>query len=1354
MRCFVVFVSFLFLFQHTWGQASKLETGASHGTHSGGFFENKGQWPEGVLFKTQISGGNIWVQQKKLVFHLQDFSQLHKAHFDGEVTGDPVLKETVVHLNFLGSNFVQSSEKSKPLPFYYNYFVGKDSTKWASDVHGFEEVTLPNLYDGIDLKLATSKNLTKYEFLVKPSVDPSQIALNYVGQEKIKVERNGNLSLLTSLGKIVEQKPIAYQVIDGKRREIKCEFEIKDSIVSFKLGSYNKSVELIIDPVLVFATYNGAISDNFGMTATYGYDGTAYSGGTVYGNNYPLPNPNAFDVASNFTAVSGNYGITDVFISKYTANGTYMIWSTFLGGGNMIDGTETAHSLICDSSNNLYVFGATSSLDFPTTPGAFQGNHNGGNVGANFLYNGVYFSNQGTDIYVSKLSANGQNLLGSTYVGGSSNDGVNYKISGLPYNGTFLYDSLTTNYGDQFRGEIMLDESNNILIGSCSRSSNFPVSNAFQAIKSGGQDAVVFKLSSNFSNLLFSSFYGGSQNDACYSIKIDTLDNVIFAGGTCSSNLPGTTGGFTPTYQGGKTDGYVAKITAAGNSIINASYLGKFDYDQAFFVEIDRNNNVFVLGQTQSGTFPVFNAPYSNPNSSQFIIKLNNSLTLNLASTVIGNGNGTINISPSAFLVDICGNIYISGWGANILQNTPLSGMPISPNAFQPTTTGFDFYLMVLERDFLSLLYGSYIGGPNASEHVDGGTSRFDKNGVVYQSVCGGCGGYSDFPTSPGAWSPSNNSSNCNNLLFKFDFQIIPNAQFSTSTNIGCEDFVVYFNNSSSLQDEYLWDFGNNNTTSTIYNPVVTYTEEGVYNVFLYVTDSVCALTDTAQITITVLDSISFTVLDTINLCSNVPYLLSVNPNGLSNSVIWSLNSNLSNPLNNPLDSSIIVTNPGMYYVEVGNGLCSRLDSVFVNFDVPISAVFLPSIVGGCAPITVDFDNSSSVTSNFYWNFGNGVVDSVNYNPSITYSQPGTYIVTLFILDTACAGVDSASFTINVSPSIAVSLTDVVNICTSNPISLVPTVTGGANYFIWSSNNQFSDTLNASVLDTTLFLIDPQPGYYYFQAGNNDCSIFDSVLIVIFSNELNLTASNTLCLGDSLLATVTNSGTESFTYVWSPLSVILNPNPSNQVYVQPLSSQYIYVEATSANNCVVNDSVFVNVFYLDPSSVLASAQPTLVVPGSQVLLSGLPGGMASYSWTPIAGLNTPTLQNTFATVQQTTIFTLTVSDGVCFVSDTTEVKVYEIICDDPYVFVPNAFSPNGDGNNDILYVRGLWVEKVIFRVFDRWGELVFESDQIANGWDGTFQGRKLAPDVFDYYLDVTCIGGLKSISKGNVTLMK
>src|SRR5690606_18607369 len=139
------------------------------------------------------------------------------------------------------------------------------------------------------------------------------------------------------------------------------------------------------------------------------------------------------------------------------------------------------------------------------------------------------------------------------------------------------------------------------------------------------------------------------------------------------------------------------------------------------------------------------------------------------------------------FLVDICGNIYVSGWGANILQSTPMGNMPVTPDAFQATSpNGFDFYLFVLERSMNNLLYGSYIGGAISSEHVDGGTSRFDKNGVVYQSVCGGCGANDDFPITPGAWSNQNPSPNCNNLVFKFDFQIIPSAQFSVNSNAGC----------------------------------------------------------------------------------------------------------------------------------------------------------------------------------------------------------------------------------------------------------------------------------------------------------------------------------------------------------------------------------------------------------------------------------------------------------------------------------------------------------------------------------------------------------------------------------------
>ena len=170
--------------------------------------------------------------------------------------------------------------------------------------------------------------------------------------------------------------------------------------------------------------------------------------------------------------------------------------------------------------------------------------------------------------------------------------------------------------------------------------------------------------------------------------------------------------------------------------------------------------------------------------------------------------------------------------------------------------------------------------------------------------------------------------------------------------------------------------------------------------------------------------------------------------------------------------------------------------------------------------------------------------------------------------------------------------------------------------------------------------------------------------------------------------------------------------------------------------------------------VIAYASSYGVIPGGTVTLFGSPSGLSSYQWTPETGLNAPTNQQTEAIIDEDIIYTLTVSDGICTREDTVEIKVFEIICEDPFVFIPNAFSPNGDGYNDVLYVRGLYIEKVIFRIFDRWGEMVFESQDVSQGWDGVFRDSPLQPDVYDYYLDVTCIGGLKSIVKGNVTLMR
>jgi len=1316
------------------------------------FVQNKGQWPSDVQFLAKEGPVKIWMGTNRFLYQLTDYSHLEKAHHEHLQIDNPTLASNFIEQRFIGINPGVSSSGYEPYAHTYNFFLGKDQNKWASKVSAFKEVNYQNYYPGVNLKWQNENGHYKYAFEVSPGASVNQIQWKYTGAQELSIKK-GALYLKTTVGEVREERPYAYQEINGQRKEVNCTYNIaKDGLFHYEVGAYDPNYPLVIDPILVFATYNGAVSDNFGMTATYGNDGSAYSAGVVYGNNFPLPSMASFDTSSNFTSISGNYGITDVFVTRFSSDGSTMLWSSFLGGGDHLQGTETAHSLICDSLNNLYLFGATSSLDFPVSTGAFQAAHAGGTPNTNFFYNGIYFGAQGSDLFVSKLSANGQNLMASTYIGGSSNDGVNYRTLGLPYNSVVAYDSLTTNYGDQFRGEIYLDQNGSVLVASCTRSVNFPLQNAFQGVKGVGQDAVVFRLNPSFSALEFSSFYGGNKDDAAYSVKTDTLGAIVFAGGTSSNNLIGTTGAYQSTYNGGKTDGFVAKLNANGTSIIKASYVGTPNYDQVFFVEIDRNNHVFLLGQAVGGGFVVNNAPYSNPGSSQFVLKLNSALTSNLASTVIGNGSSQINISPAAFLVDICGNVYISGWGANILQSTPMSGMPVSSNAFQSTTTGFDFYLMVLQNNFNGLLYGSYLGGTIAQEHVDGGTSRFDKNGVVYQSVCGGCGGFSDFPTSSQAWSSTNNSANCNNLVFKFDFQLIPTAEFTSSNVQGCEDLSVNFQNTSSQWDSYLWDFGNGATTSIVFNPSIVYTDPGTYEVFLYVTDSVCLITDTAQIQILVLDSLLIQLNDTISLCSSLPYSLIAATQGTAQQFIWSLMNDLSNPLNALQDSSIIITQGGWYFCQVSNGFCSLADSVFVAFDTPINASFTTTDTIGCAPLSIFFNNSSTLTSAYIWDFGNGMLDSTTFEPTVTYSQPGTYTITLVISDTLCLGSDQMSIQITVGPALEVTAPEDILLCSSIETNIEPIIVGSPSTVIWSSTAAFQDTLNLNN-QPNLTLIDPQTGWYYVQVVSSFCTAIDSLQLLITADSLAISGPNLVCSQDPFeLLLVGAANAQSIE--WSPTNLILGSNALPTASVALSASQYIYVEVLTTQNCLLQDSIFVNVSALDPLAVAASANPTILLPNTSSQLSGFPVGTFVYSWTPVAGLSNPNISNPQAFIDQTTLYTLTVSDGLCSGSDTVLIKVYDSICASPFVFIPNAFSPNKDGNNDKLYVRGPFIESFVFRVYDRWGELVWETTNLTEGWDGTLRGKLLDPDVYDYYLQATCVGGLENIIKGNVTLIR
>ena len=293
-------------------------------------------------------------------------------------------------------------------------------------------------------------------------------------------------------------------------------------------------------------------------------------------------------------------------------------------------------------------------------------------------------------------------------------------------------------------------------------------------------DGVVFKMNPNLSTMIWSTYLGGSADDGCYALTLDHSLNIYTTGGTSSSNFPTSIGALSTAYNGGITDGYVTKIKNDGSTILKSTFIGTSAYDQSFLIQLDNNYNVYIVGQTE-GTMPVSAGVYSNSNSKQFIWKLNSNLNTRMLSTIFGSGSGQVDISPAAFLVDVCGNIFVSGWGGNVLTSVPTTNMPISSNAFQSSTDGFNFYLFVLSPNAASFMYGTYFGGPLSREHVDGGTSRFDKKGIVYQAVCANCGGYNagtqhnDFPVTPGSW-PNTGSNvnhntqdyNCNQGVFNF----------------------------------------------------------------------------------------------------------------------------------------------------------------------------------------------------------------------------------------------------------------------------------------------------------------------------------------------------------------------------------------------------------------------------------------------------------------------------------------------------------------------------------------------------------------------------------------------------------
>ena len=1236
------------------------------------FIENKGQLNENVDYKLTLNSGEIFFEGNSITYNFYEKGKI-SALKHGKSLTDSTINGHSYKVNLVGSNLDYKKKGLLKSTHYYNYFKGEDNQKWVTNVNAFQKIEYLNIYDSVDMVVYEKNDHLKYDLIVNPGGDISDVRFFYDGAERVSLV-NGHLNITISTGKVIEKSPYAYQLNGDIEKKVKCHYSLENDTLQFKFpNGYDTSKPLIIDPpILIFSTFTGSSSDNWGFTATYDDLGNMYVGGIVFDIGYPVTLGAYQTTYLGGTGV--NYPGTDLAITKFSDDGTQILYSTYIGG----TGNENPHSIVCNQNNELYVFGSTSSADFPTLSTSYDNSFNLGITFQNSVMNYV----DGTDAFVLKINPTGTSLLGSTYIGGSGNDAVN------------LSSNLKKNYADEFRGEIIVDQNDHCWITTTTISSDFPVVGAAQNSNSGMQDAVAFKFNSDLSSLLWSTYYGGTDDDAGYSIQLNSMNEPIITGGTMSADLF-TSNGAINTSNSGNQDGFIAKFNGTGNSINAATYIGTNLYDQCYFIQTDLNDNIYVYGQTE-GIYPIAPASiYNNPGSGQFIHKLNPDLSSTEFSTVFGSGNG-INIAPSAFLVSDCELIYVSGWGGNVNLIGNTFSMPITTgNTFQSSTDGSDFYLGVFTQDATSLLYATYFGGATATEHVDGGTSRFDKNGKVYQAVCAGCGGSSDFPTSAGAWSATNNSLNCNLGAVKFSFQNI-NPVISIPQPYVCLPSSYQFSNLSQGGNQYFWDFGDGNSSNQ-FAPSHVYQDTGQYEVQLIVSDSLgCVDPDTASIFIDVFAVNNAIVQSIDTLCYGDTIQLSAFGGA---SYQWTPSYGLSN---STISSPIAYPDSNITYTVVATDSCGS-DTAFVTlvYSAEPTSVMNDTVI--CLGDIITLNAFGGV--NYNWYPTTAMINPGDQNPNIVPTDTTLYYVDI-TTPIGCTITDSVVVAVENSPPQPILPND-TTICTGDTILV--NIQGVSNA-LWSPNYALG---NSSSTTTEVY---PTTSTTYTITFENSCAtVIEDYTVTVIGISSQVVDDTIICPGDTAILWATNGSS----YSWSPVETLSSPD-SNITFAYPSSSTTYSVQVQNNAGCSITEDVLVELYDLP---FVSAGYDIYIQYGDQVELQGETD--ASFYWASSENMSCYDCLNPLvAPIQTSDYFIYVVDTNGCENKDSVRVIL------DGTLYVPNAFTPDGDGINDFFEIKGEEIKEFELWIFNRWGELVHHTKEITDFWDGTYKGIPSQIDVF------------------------
>lgn len=662
------------------------------------FEPNLGQIDKNVRFLAHAKGGIFYFCSDQLVVSLQKshsgFKFLPGEAKEARPARALTPERDVVRMRFIEANAIPTVRGQELLPGKVNYLLGNDPASWRANLPTYAEIAYSDLYPATTLTYKGVGGQMEGTYTIEPGGDPSRIRWCYDEAETVSVDAAGNLLVTVpsragnGVVSIMERSPIAWQDVDGGRRPRTVSFEVaSDKSIGFSVENHDPSHRLTIDPVLSYSTYFGGATDNdFGISVAVDRKGYAYITGYTLSSDFPTVNP----------LPGGRGALNEAFVTKFNQDGSEVIYSTYLGG----NGYDIGRGIAVDSAGHAYVTGETSSTDFPLVH-AFQAT--GGDGGFGFV------------AFVSKLKANGSALVFSTYLGGTSGYDIGYAIA--------------------------VDHARNTYVTGQTLSSDFPTLNPIQAVNGGATDAFVTKFTRRGSELVYSTYLGGSSFEYGLGIAVDRVDSAHIAGYTFSGDFP--TANPLQSTLSGVIDAFVTKINPAGSALQYSTFLGGTSSDFGNAIAVDASGDAYITGQTDSDDFPTANAfqPAYGGGQDAFIARLNRTGVALVYSTYLG-GSG----SERGFGIALnrAGEAYVTG-------DTFSTDFPVvDPIQAEAGGGGADAIVAKLNATGSALVYSTYLGGTGSFEMGNG--IAVDQFGSAYIA---GTTNSPDFPnTRPGIRPP------------------------------------------------------------------------------------------------------------------------------------------------------------------------------------------------------------------------------------------------------------------------------------------------------------------------------------------------------------------------------------------------------------------------------------------------------------------------------------------------------------------------------------------------------------------------------------------------------------------------